>query len=182
MIDLDFIKRCEEFAKPFSDEIHKKSLQKITKWNHDNPEKLKACRKAYENSEKGKEKRKMINAVRSRRIRHHVNDLSILELNKIKEFYVNCPPGYEVDHIIPISKGGKHNLINLQYLTKYDNLVKGSKTHVLNACEYEDDLAILIKKIPPKWKIEEDRRNRLLAESEALIKQTEEFMNQNMIK
>ena len=25
-----------------------------------------------------------------------------VDLNKIKEIYANCPPGYEVDHIIPL--------------------------------------------------------------------------------
>jgi len=45
----------------------------------------------------------------------------------IKEFYDSCPKGYEVDHIIPISKGGLHTLSNLQYLTITENRRKGSK-------------------------------------------------------
>jgi 5-methylcytosine-specific restriction endonuclease McrA len=45
----------------------------------------------------------------------------------IKEFYKNCPPGYEVDHIIPISKGGLHILENLQYLTIEENRRKSNK-------------------------------------------------------
>lgn len=45
----------------------------------------------------------------------------------ITEFYANCPKGYEVDHIIPISKGGLHILPNLQYLTITENRKKGSK-------------------------------------------------------
>jgi hypothetical protein len=49
------------------------------------------------------------------------------DLESIREFYRNCPPGYEVDHIIPISKGGLHTLENLQYLTKSDNCSKGAK-------------------------------------------------------
>ena len=47
--------------------------------------------------------------------------------NAIKEFYTNCPIGYEVDHIIPISKGGKHSLENLQYLTISENRKKSNK-------------------------------------------------------
>lgn len=47
--------------------------------------------------------------------------------NKIREFYKNRPEGYEVDHIIPLSKGGKHHEDNLQYLTKEENRKKGSK-------------------------------------------------------
>ena len=48
-------------------------------------------------------------------------------LEAIKEFYINCPAGYEVDHIIPISKGGQHTLSNLQYLTLNDNKRKNAK-------------------------------------------------------
>lgn len=45
----------------------------------------------------------------------------------IQEFYKNCPEGYEVDHIIPISKGGLHTLENLQYLTITENRRKSNK-------------------------------------------------------
>ena len=45
----------------------------------------------------------------------------------IKEFYDNCPKGHEVDHIIPISKGGLHTLENLQYLTIAENRRKSNK-------------------------------------------------------
>jgi len=45
----------------------------------------------------------------------------------IKEFYSKCPVGYDVDHIIPISKGGLHTLSNLQYLTASENRSKGNK-------------------------------------------------------
>ena len=45
----------------------------------------------------------------------------------IKEFYINCPEGYEVDHIMPLSKGGLHHEDNLQYLTIRENRSKGNK-------------------------------------------------------
>jgi len=45
----------------------------------------------------------------------------------IREFYRNCPPGFEVDHIIPISRGGLHTLTNLQYLSRRDNRTKSNK-------------------------------------------------------
>ena len=45
----------------------------------------------------------------------------------IREFYSSCPKGWEVDHIIPISKGGLHTLENLQYLPMSENRSKGSK-------------------------------------------------------
>ena len=49
------------------------------------------------------------------------------DLDKIKEIYMNCPDGYEVDHIHPLSKGGLHVDYNLQYLTISENRSKGNK-------------------------------------------------------
>ena len=45
----------------------------------------------------------------------------------IKEFYKNCPEGYEVDHIVPLSKGGLHHEDNLQYLTVLENRKKNNR-------------------------------------------------------
>lgn len=49
------------------------------------------------------------------------------DLKLIQEIYKNCPPGHEVDHIIPISKGGLHHQDNLQYLPRKLNRQKGNK-------------------------------------------------------
>lgn len=50
-----------------------------------------------------------------------------IDIKAIQEFYLNCPKGYEVDHRIPISKGGMHSLENLQYLTISENRKKSNK-------------------------------------------------------
>jgi len=50
-----------------------------------------------------------------------------IDKKAIQKFYLNCPEGYEVDHIIPISKGGLHCLSNLQYLTISENRRKSNK-------------------------------------------------------
>lgn len=51
------------------------------------------------------------------------------DIVKIKKIYLNCPEGYEVDHIIPI-KGklicGLHVHNNLQYLIASENRSKGN--------------------------------------------------------
>ena len=52
------------------------------------------------------------------------------DLEAIKEIYLNCPEGYEVDHIIPLHGkyvSGLHISSNLQYLSKADNRRKSNK-------------------------------------------------------
>ena len=50
-----------------------------------------------------------------------------VDIKALQQFYLNCPDGYEVDHIIPVSKGGLHTLVNLQYLTISENRRKSNK-------------------------------------------------------
>ena len=52
------------------------------------------------------------------------------DLAAIKEFYINCPAGYHVDHIVPlkaVNVSGLHILANLQYLTVTENCSKRNK-------------------------------------------------------
>lgn len=49
------------------------------------------------------------------------------DIKALQQFYINCPKGCEVDHIIPLSKGGAHSLCNLQYLSKDENRRKSNK-------------------------------------------------------
>lgn len=75
-------------------------------------------------------KRKVLNSVAATRRANKKNALVELtqeEKDSITQMYVNCPKGYEVDHIIPISKGGKHHPDNLQYLTVTENRKKHNK-------------------------------------------------------
>lgn len=51
------------------------------------------------------------------------------ETKAIKQFYLDCPEGYEVDHIIPLQGklvSGLHVLGNLQYLLMSDNRSKNN--------------------------------------------------------
>jgi hypothetical protein len=54
-------------------------------------------------------------------------ELTIQEKRDVKNFYKNCPKELEVDHIIPLSKGGRHHVTNLQYLTVTENRKKWNK-------------------------------------------------------
>ena len=52
-------------------------------------------------------------------------DTANMEL--IKLIMEKCPSGYEVDHIVSISRGGKHHENNLQYLPAMENRRKSNK-------------------------------------------------------
>lgn len=75
-------------------------------------------------------KRKMLNAIAARRranMKNAIVPLTEEEKSSIMKIYRECPDGYEVDHIIPISKGGTHHPDNLQYLTMEENRKKSNK-------------------------------------------------------
>ena len=71
------------------------------------------------------------NAARQARYRakHGYNRAYAPNANKdlIQTIYENCPEGHEVDHIIPLAKGGLHHESNLQYLTIKENRSKGCR-------------------------------------------------------
>lgn len=50
-----------------------------------------------------------------------------VDIKTLQQIYLDCPDGHEVDHIIPISKGGLHSPENLQYLTVSENRKKSNK-------------------------------------------------------
>lgn len=61
------------------------------------------------------------------------------DISAIKEFYLNCPKGMTVDHIIPLrgkNVCGLHVFNNLQYLTASENSKKHNK--VLEDLEARD--------------------------------------------
>ena len=76
------------------------------------------------NKDKVKLKSAMERAMRLQRIPPWANK------EAIKQFYLNCPEGYHVDHVIPLrgkNVSGLHIVENLQYLPATENLKKSNK-------------------------------------------------------
>lgn len=125
----EMIDRCNGELKPYIDEklkdLRKIGIDRINKWNNDNRELLRELQKKYRQSEKGRASHNKTHKLRRSRILEQKKLLSEVELNEITQFYKNCPEGYHVDHIIPVCKGGRHHIDNLQYLTPIENWKKG---------------------------------------------------------
>ena len=87
------------------------------------------CQKAHTNSLQRKrqvqDRRNEANA--KYRATKYAQTPQDVDRKAIQEFYANCTKGYEVDHIVPISKGGLHHIDNLQYLTITENRRKSNK-------------------------------------------------------
>ncbi len=62
------------------------------------------------------------------------------DLDLIKKIYESAPSGYQIDHIIPLSKGGLHHQDNLQYLPSKDNQSKNNRLDYdsKNAIRWQD--------------------------------------------
>lgn len=96
-------------------------------WKFRFPEKFKESKKKYEGTEKGKEALRRKSLKRRSLEISSKEGLSLEEKKKIQQFYISCPQGYHVDHIIPLARGGLHRLDNLQYLLPTENAKKGVK-------------------------------------------------------
>ncbi len=124
MVDFEFIQRATKFLEPERDE-KTKYVKTFTKKRNAI---YRESRRKYSSTEKGKIAAVRRNCTSAKRFLKFRSELSKQELEDIKTFYLKCPNGSEVDHITPLSKGGKHHISNLQYLTVSANREKSSKS------------------------------------------------------
>jgi hypothetical protein len=120
----------KEKIKLSSAKYSKKNREKITQRTRElrkaNPERYQDNRRAYEAAHIG-ERRATTAKYRAKKLQATP---AWADLDAIKEFYKNCPPGHEVDHIIPLQGkyvSGLHVENNLQYLPAHENKRKGNK-------------------------------------------------------
>lgn len=103
-----------------------KKLQRNADYRLNNPDKVSAWKKKDRLTNKAR-----INADTAKRRAKLKGSVSveIKQLYILKDFYQSMSLGevFHVDHIIPLAKGGKHEINNLQIIPAIDNLRKGSK-------------------------------------------------------
>ena len=109
---------------------HEISMKRLRRWRVNNPDK---------SAEQWRRTDKAYNAEKSMRYRatkmNQTPELTqqekydIMKVYKLaKKLTEETGVKHEVDHIMPLSKGGIHHPYNLQVLTKYENQSKGNRT------------------------------------------------------
>jgi 5-methylcytosine-specific restriction endonuclease McrA len=114
----EFINRC-----------HGRKFQKIVNQCHEeSKENAREKSRLYHSTEKGKQAAKRGWTKRQELIKQLRRSLTDEERDDVDNFYANRPEGYTIDHIIPISRGGKHHVSNLHYLKAEQNGRKHTKS------------------------------------------------------
>jgi 5-methylcytosine-specific restriction endonuclease McrA len=109
-----------------------RTKEKVKLYWENNKEKAKEIDDRYNSSDKGKIANSNKSAKRRASVRNQLPDDANFDI--IKKIYEECRKlsvstgiPHEVDHIIPIAKGGLHHQDNLQIITMTENRKKGSK-------------------------------------------------------
>lgn len=134
-----------ERKKDYNRQYWAKNKDRLSSYNKEyrtsNKEKVKDCRDRWlrANPEKRKNHKKKWNSLNKNKTRFYSANrrARVLESNlggkfkkEVRDFYLNCPEGMEVDHIIPLDAKdvkGLHVPWNLQYLPPLLNKKKGNK-------------------------------------------------------
>lgn len=101
-------------------------LARNNKYRLENPEKVKKWKRKDRIENKS---RILADNAKRRSLQQGETSKKIEQLYALRDFYISMSLGdnFHVDHIIPLSRGGKHIFDNLQVIPAIDNLRKGAK-------------------------------------------------------
>lgn len=128
--------RCEKergMLKLLDDELmaQYRTKEKHQKNRERRRETIRENSKRYAQTEKGKITSSLSASTRRARVRNQLSETA--DFDKIREIYSECRRisketgiPHEVDHIVPIAKGGLHHQDNLQIITQKENRSKGA--------------------------------------------------------
>ena len=114
---------------------YKNTIIRVKAWNAANKERKKQSNaewhKSKLNDPKHKAKRRYHWANRrARKLQATPKWLTKEQMQQIKQFYIDCPIGFEVDHIVPLkgnNVSGLHAPWNLQWLPDIVNRMKSNR-------------------------------------------------------
>lgn len=144
-------------------------------WIKDCDDKNKERQKAYLKTEKGRQIYRDSMAKRRAKVLKALIEMDENEKQLIRIFYSNCPNGYHVDHIIPLSKGGTHCIANLQYLKAHLNLEKRNKLKIDEVKKLLGEEKISISWLQMKFKINFENARSLFSEIQLLLSAKNEY-------
>lgn len=101
-------------------------LKRAEEWKRNNPD----LRREVANAYVKRYPAKALAAVRKRQAAKLQRTPAWADLKAIEAFYIACPEGFQVDHVVPLRGrrvSGLHVLHNLQYLPKHENMAKGNR-------------------------------------------------------
>ncbi len=123
----------KQYTKASYHKHKEKNKEVIQKYRENNKEKIKLTVKRWQklNKEEQRPKRAAILAkYRASKLQAVPPWLGRELKSEIKQIYIDCPKGYQVDHIVPLQGKnirGLHVPWNLQYLTAEENQIKGNR-------------------------------------------------------
>lgn len=121
--------RSNKRARDWARENKESERARAKKWRAENPELYRACQQAW----RIKNQSRIKAYCGEYRAKKKQAQPAWVCRKTLAEIYLNCPPGYHVDHIIPLKNKnvcGLHVPWNLQYLLPTENQSKKNKFNV----------------------------------------------------